>query len=111
MKFYQTPLFPRLAAVAALAILAAPASAAQMPWDVHTVESKDTPILNVTDALALLNGQIEASGEANGQYSVVNFNLKQNPRGGLFGNDTTNQLLQDMRADPDGSIPLVVRPK
>lgn len=31
--------------------------------------------------------------------------------GGLFGDDTTNRLLQDLRADPDGIIPLVVFPR
>jgi RHS repeat-associated protein len=31
--------------------------------------------------------------------------------GGLFGDDTTNRLLQDLRADPDGNVPLVVLPE
>jgi len=31
--------------------------------------------------------------------------------GGLFGDDTTNRLLQDLRADPDGNVPLVVFPE
>jgi hypothetical protein len=88
MKSYQTTLFALFIALVAFGILPVKASAAQMPWNVRNVESNGTPILNITDAVALLSGQIESRSDVNGQYAVVNFNLQNGPKGGLFPGDS-----------------------
>src|SRR5205809_800404 len=81
--------FSYFLAAGIIAACVAPLSAASIPWDVRVVESSHAPILSVTDALDLLNGQIDSRREGAGQYSAINFNLKNKPQGGLFGNDNT----------------------
>lgn len=71
-------------ALGAFMVLAVSAPAAPIDWTVRGVSSNGTPILNISDADMLLDGQIPSKTDATAQFSVINFNLPDDPVAQLF---------------------------
>ena len=88
MQRYRTSRIAMFAALGTLAALAAPAPAAPISFTVRGVSSASTPLLSVTDADQLLNGQIASKTDGTASIGMINFNEPDNHVGGLFPNDS-----------------------
>lgn len=68
-----------------MALLAPRASASQYPFEVTTVQSSGTAILDITDAENLIDGKIAAASTTTSTYDLINFKKASDPAGKFAG--------------------------